>query len=61
MTNVVASLAGGDVADKLWTEGIYIAGERFVVFKAEGRSIYGRKVRFPAANFLDGIVGKCGS
>ncbi|KFZ07863.1 hypothetical protein V502_09696 [Pseudogymnoascus sp. VKM F-4520 (FW-2644)] len=43
--NVVAALAGGDAADKLWTEGIYIAGERFVVFKAEGRSIYGRKGR----------------
>lgn len=52
MKNAVAALAGGDAADKLWTEGIYIAGERFVVFKAERRSVYGRKVRFPFINSL---------
>lgn len=47
MKNIVAALAGGEAADKLWTEGLHVAGERFVVFKVEGRSIYGRKVSFP--------------
>lgn len=45
MKTLVAALAGGAAADALWTDGIHIAGERFVVTKAEGRSIYGRKVR----------------
>ncbi|ELR03643.1 profilin, required for normal timing of actin polymerization in response to thermal stress [Pseudogymnoascus destructans] len=49
MQNIVAALAGGAAADKLWTEGLHVAGERFVVFKVEGRSIYGRKGK-------DGIV-----
>lgn len=44
MQNIVAALAGGVAADKLWTEGLHVAGDRFVVFKVEGRSIYGRKV-----------------
>lgn len=47
MKNIVAALAGGEAADKLWIEGIHVAGERYVVFKVEGRSIYGRKVSFP--------------
>jgi len=41
MKDVVAAL-GGKV-DKLYAEGLHIAGERFVVTKAEGRSIYARK------------------
>ncbi|KFZ11393.1 hypothetical protein V501_04803 [Pseudogymnoascus sp. VKM F-4519 (FW-2642)] len=49
MQSIVAALAGGAAADKLWTDGLHVAGERFVVFKVEGRSIYGRKGR-------DGIV-----
>lgn len=44
MQSIVAALAGGAAADKLWTEGLHVAGERFVVFKVEGRSIYGRQV-----------------
>lgn len=47
MKNIVAALGGGAAADKLWTDGLYVAGERYVVFKVEGRSIYGRKVSFP--------------
>lgn len=47
MKNIVAALAGGKAADELWQNGIHVAGERYVVFKVEGRSIYGRKVRFP--------------
>ncbi|KFY21089.1 hypothetical protein V491_03170 [Pseudogymnoascus sp. VKM F-3775] len=43
MKNIVAALGGGAAADKLWTDGLYVAGERYVVFKVEGRSIYGRK------------------
>jgi len=46
---LVAALAGGAAAEKLWTDGLHIAGERYVVTKAEGRSIYGRKGK-------DGIV-----
>lgn len=44
MKNIVAALGGGAAADSLWTEGLHVAGERYVVFKVEGRSIYGRKV-----------------
>lgn len=46
MKNIVAALAGGAAADTLWTDGLHVAGERYVVFKVEGRSIYGRKVSF---------------
>ncbi|KFY93226.1 hypothetical protein V500_03839 [Pseudogymnoascus sp. VKM F-4518 (FW-2643)] len=49
MTNIVAALGGGAAADKLWTDGLHVAGERYVVFKVEDRSIYGRKGK-------DGIV-----
>jgi hypothetical protein len=44
MQTIVAALGGGSAADKLWTDGLHVAGERFVVFKLEGRSLYGRKV-----------------
>ncbi|KAL3420143.1 profilin [Phlyctema vagabunda] len=40
----VISALGGSV-DKLYSDGLHIAGERFVVTKAEGRSIYARKGR----------------
>jgi len=43
MKEVVATLAGGEAVDKIFSTGLHIAGERYVVFKAEGRSIYGRK------------------
>jgi hypothetical protein len=46
MTALVAALKGGSAADKLWTDGLHIGGERYVVTKAEDRSIYGRKVCF---------------
>jgi len=45
MKIVVAALAGGQAAEKLWSEGLHIAGERYVITKAEGRSIYGRKAK----------------
>lgn len=44
MKDIVAALGGGAAADKLWTDGLHVAGERYVVFRVEGRSIYGRKV-----------------
>lgn len=47
MKAIVAALNGGEAADKLWTDGLHVGGERYVVFKVEGRSIYGRKVRIP--------------
>ncbi|KAI9731079.1 MAG: profilin, required for normal timing of actin polymerization in response to thermal stress [Claussenomyces sp. TS43310] len=45
MQNVVKALGGGSAQDTLWTEGLHIAGEKYVVNKAEDRSIYGRKGR----------------
>jgi len=45
MKEVVAVLAGGDAVTKVFSEGLHVAGERFVAFKVEGRSIYGRKGR----------------
>lgn len=42
MKEVVSAYNGG--ADKLFSEGLHVAGERFVVTKADERSIYGRKV-----------------
>ncbi len=46
MKNVTAILnktAGAD--DKAYGEGFHVAGERYVVTKIEGRSLYGRQVR----------------
>jgi len=42
---VVDALAGGSAAEKLWSDGLHVAGEKFVVTKVEDRSIYGRKGR----------------
>lgn len=40
---------GTDGVKKVQSEGLHIAGERFVVIKADDRSIYGKKVRkYPA-------------
>ena len=46
MKTIVAALGGGAATDKIWAEGVYIIGEKYVVTKAEDRSIYARKVRF---------------
>jgi len=43
MKEVVATLAGGDAVGKAFGNGLHVAGEKFFVTKAEGRSIYGRK------------------
>ena len=47
MQEVVAGLSGKP--DKLYAEGLHIAGERYVLTKAEDRSLYARKVRFYCA------------
>jgi hypothetical protein len=47
MQEVVAGLSGK--TDKLYAEGLHVAGERYVLTKAEDRSLYARKVR---SNFL---------
>jgi Profilin len=51
---IIDGLKGGAAADKFWAEGVHITGEKYVVTKVEGRSIYGRKVsshnKFPIAS-----------
>jgi len=42
MQEVVAGLSGKP--DKLYAEGLHVAGERYVLTKAEDRSLYARKV-----------------
>lgn len=44
MQEVVAGLSGK--VDKLYAEGLHVAGERYVLTKAEDRSLYARKVRY---------------
>ena len=39
--------------------GLHVAGERFVVLKADDRSIYGKKVSL-LHNLLWGWMGECG-
>ncbi|KAL6914291.1 hypothetical protein ACHAPO_010959 [Fusarium lateritium] len=40
----ISAIVGGDTKakDKAFAEGLYIAGERYVMARAEGRSIYAR-------------------
>ena len=51
MDEVVAGLSGK--ADKLYAEGLHVAGERYVLTKAEDRSLYARKVGLPASPMYD--------
>lgn len=45
MKNLVAILTGNNEAvEKAHAEGLYVAGERYVVARIEDRSIYGRHV-----------------
>jgi hypothetical protein len=44
MKVIVGAYAEAKQADALWTDGLHIAGERYVVTKIDERSIYGRKV-----------------
>lgn len=42
MKEIIAGLSG--TVDKLYADGIHVGGERYVLTKAEGRSLYARKV-----------------
>lgn len=44
---VIASIVSGDSAakDRAFADGLFIAGNRYVVARAEDRSIYARAVR----------------
>jgi Profilin len=46
MKAIIAALGGGAATDKIWADGVHVTGEKYVVTKAEDRSIYGRKVIF---------------
>ena len=56
MQEVVAGLSGK--VDKLYAEGLHVAGERYVLTKAEDRSLYARKVRSPAPLHLQILVSR---
>lgn len=44
INEVVAFYAGKGDVKKLQSDGLHIAGDRYVTIKAEDRSLYGRKV-----------------
>ena len=48
----ISSIVGGDSAakDKAFADGLHVAGERFVLTRAEDRSIYARSVRDSVVN-----------
>jgi profilin len=47
----IADIVGGNEAakDKAFAEGLYIAGSRYVMARADGRSIYARQGRLGVA------------
>ncbi|KZZ90432.1 profilin [Moelleriella libera RCEF 2490] len=47
----IAAIVGGDDAakDKAFADGLYIAGERYVMARADGRSVYARQGRLGVA------------
>lgn len=44
MKEIINGLSGK--VDALYAEGLHVGGERYVLTKAEDRSLYARKVRF---------------
>lgn len=44
----ISAIVSGDSAakDKAFAEGLFVGGERYVMARAEGRSIYARAVSF---------------
>lgn len=46
----ISSIVSEDKAaiDKAFGEGLYIGGERYVLTRVEGRSLYARAVRIPS-------------
>ncbi len=47
---VISGLSGKP--DKLYSEGLHVAGERFVLTKCEDRSLYARKVGYLFHTYL---------
>ena len=48
----ISAIVGGDsdAKDKAFAEGLYVVGERYVMARAEDRSIYARSVRYTLWN-----------
>jgi len=62
MQAVVAAYKDKGDVKQVQSSGLHIAGERFVVLKADDRSIYGKKVRFLQLEISGrGKAGGCGS
>lgn len=55
----LSSIVGGQdsAKDKAFAEGLYIAGERFVMARAEERSVYARSVQTPEISRDDENTG----
>jgi profilin len=45
MTEVVTAFKDTSDVKKVQSTGLHIAGEKFIVLKADDRSLYGKKVR----------------
>jgi hypothetical protein len=63
MQEVVAGLSGK--VDNLYSNGLHVAGQKYVLNKVDERSLYARKVRpentatqLPARDMLTGNTGK---
>jgi profilin len=48
---------GTDGVKQVQSSGLHIAGERFVVLKADDRSIYGKKVRIHIQIYVVRVYG----
>lgn len=46
MAEVVAAFKDTADVKKVQSTGLHVAGEKFIVLKADDRSLYGKKVRF---------------
>lgn len=46
---VIAAIVSGDekARDKAFGDGLYLTGARYVLARADGRSVYARSVRLP--------------
>lgn len=47
MKEIVAAYADKADVKQVQSTGLHVGGERFVVLKADERSLYGKKVSFP--------------
>lgn len=46
MAEVVSAFKDTSDVKKVQSTGLHVAGEKFIVLKADDRSLYGKKVRF---------------